>query len=161
MGSHLCLGAWGAVGGSVPCSRAPRRGIEDGERAVQSLPPPTIPASPGLELATFGLWVRLSPIRPRLPLKERRGQQRSLAFNYISLLKAELILTGLKVFFALILRHFNQRLLIKTLNNHINKKGHPMSPLKTFLVIINVEYSYTKLQLIFKWTSWHIFFGIL
>ncbi len=28
----------GAVGGSVPCSRAPRRGIEGGENAVHSLP---------------------------------------------------------------------------------------------------------------------------
>ncbi len=27
-------GAWGAVGGSVPCSRAPRRGNESGERAL-------------------------------------------------------------------------------------------------------------------------------
>ncbi len=45
VGSHLCCGARGAVGGSVPCSRAPRRGIEGGERALyihsphlQSLP---------------------------------------------------------------------------------------------------------------------------
>ncbi len=45
-----CLGA---VGGSVPCSRALRRGIEGGERAVHSLPPK-------LELVTFGLRVRLS-----------------------------------------------------------------------------------------------------
>ncbi len=37
--SHLCCGTRGAVGGSVPCSRAPRRGIEDGESAVHSLPP--------------------------------------------------------------------------------------------------------------------------
>ncbi len=36
------------------------RGIEGGESAVHSLPPPTIPVSPRLELATFGLWVRLS-----------------------------------------------------------------------------------------------------
>ncbi len=36
------------------------RGIEGGESAVHSLPPPTIPANPRLELATFGLRVRLS-----------------------------------------------------------------------------------------------------
>ncbi len=60
VGSHLCCGARGAVGGlGEPCSRAPRHGIEGGESAVQSLPPPTIPAGPRLELATFGL--------PRLP----------------------------------------------------------------------------------------------
>ncbi len=39
LGSHLCCGARGAVGGSVPCSRAPRRGIEGGESAVNSVPP--------------------------------------------------------------------------------------------------------------------------
>ncbi len=37
----------------MPCSRAPRRGIEDGEGAVHSLPPPTILAGPRLELAIF------------------------------------------------------------------------------------------------------------
>ncbi len=67
VGSHLCCGTRGAVGGSVPCSRAPRRGIKCGESAVHSLPPPTIPAGPRLELAAFRLWVRLSTIRPRLP----------------------------------------------------------------------------------------------
>ncbi len=36
--------------------------IEGGESAVHSLPPPTIPAGPRLELATFGLRVRLSNI---------------------------------------------------------------------------------------------------
>ncbi len=36
------------------------RGIEGGESAVHSLPPPTIPAGPILELATFGLRVWLS-----------------------------------------------------------------------------------------------------
>ncbi len=56
VGSHLCCGTQGAVGGSVPCSRAPRRGFEGGESAVHSLPPPTI-----------RLGVRLSTIRPRLP----------------------------------------------------------------------------------------------
>ncbi len=65
VGSHLCCSARVAVGGSVPCSRAPRRGIEDGEGAVHSLPPPTIPAGPRLELAIFRLWVWLSTIRPR------------------------------------------------------------------------------------------------
>ncbi len=36
------------------------RGIEGGESAGHSLPPPTIPAGLRLELATFGLRVRLS-----------------------------------------------------------------------------------------------------
>ncbi len=36
------------------------RGIEGGESAGHSLPPPTIPAGPRLELATFGLRVQLS-----------------------------------------------------------------------------------------------------
>ncbi len=37
MGSHLCCGARGAIEGSVPCSRAPRRGIEGGrERCIHS-----------------------------------------------------------------------------------------------------------------------------
>ncbi len=35
------------------------RGIEGGESAVHSLPPPTIPASPRLELTTFRLRVQL------------------------------------------------------------------------------------------------------
>ncbi len=34
VGSHLCCGTRGAVGGSVPCSRASRHGIEGGERAL-------------------------------------------------------------------------------------------------------------------------------
>ncbi len=36
------------------------RGIEGGESAGHSLPPPTISAGPKLELATFGLQARLS-----------------------------------------------------------------------------------------------------
>ncbi len=36
------------------------RGIEGGESAVHSLPPPTIPAGPRLEPATFELRVQLS-----------------------------------------------------------------------------------------------------
>ncbi len=36
------------------------RGIEGGESAGYSLPPPTIPAGPRLEPVTFGLRVRLS-----------------------------------------------------------------------------------------------------
>ncbi len=36
------------------------RGIEGGESTVHSLPPPTIPAGPRLELTTFGLRVWLS-----------------------------------------------------------------------------------------------------
>ncbi len=36
------------------------RGIEGWESAGYSLPPPTIPAGPRLELTTFRLWDRLS-----------------------------------------------------------------------------------------------------
>ncbi len=43
-------------------------GIEGGASAAHSLPPPTIPAGPRFELTTFCLRVRLSTIRPRLPL---------------------------------------------------------------------------------------------
>ncbi len=67
VGSHLCCGARGAVGGSVPCSRAPHRCIEGGESAGYSLPSPTIPARLRLKLATFRLWVWLFTIRPWLP----------------------------------------------------------------------------------------------
>ncbi len=67
VGSHICCGARGAVGGSVPCSR-----VEGGESAVHSLPPPTIPAGPRLEPTTFELRVLLSNIRPRLPPDLRR-----------------------------------------------------------------------------------------
>ncbi len=35
------------------------RGIEGGESVLHSLPPPTIPAGPRLELVTFRLRVRL------------------------------------------------------------------------------------------------------
>ncbi len=45
------------------------RGFKGGESAGLSLPPPTIPAGPRLELATFRLWVQLSTIRPRLPVE--------------------------------------------------------------------------------------------
>ncbi len=36
------------------------RGIEGGESTVHALPPPTIPASPRLKLATFRLRLQLS-----------------------------------------------------------------------------------------------------
>ncbi len=56
VGSHLCCCARGAVGGSVPCSRAPQSWYWGWrESAVHSLPPPTIPAGP--ETRTRNLWV--------------------------------------------------------------------------------------------------------
>ncbi len=60
VGSHLCCGARGAVGVQCLAQGHLSRGIEGGQSAVHSLPPPTIPAGPRLELATFGLRVRLS-----------------------------------------------------------------------------------------------------
>ncbi len=48
------------LGVSVPCSWAPRCGIEGGGSAVHSLSPHTIPAGPRFELATFRLRERLS-----------------------------------------------------------------------------------------------------
>ncbi len=82
VGSPLCCGTQGAVGGLVPCTRASRRGIEGGESTVHSLPSPTIPAGPRLELllTTFQLRVRLSTIRPRLPHVE--GYLSCLDTNY-------------------------------------------------------------------------------
>ncbi len=68
-GRHLCFGTRGAVGGSVPCSMAPRRGIEDGESAGHSLPPTynscwTWDSNPqSLDYESNSLT-----IRPRLPV---------------------------------------------------------------------------------------------
>ncbi len=67
VGSHLCCSVLGAVGVQCFAQGLLSRGIEGGESAVHSLPPPTIPAGPRLKLTTFRLWVRLSTIRPRLP----------------------------------------------------------------------------------------------
>ncbi len=51
----------GAVGGSVSCSRAPQSWYWGWrESASYSLPPPTIPAGPRLELTTFSLRIRLT-----------------------------------------------------------------------------------------------------
>ncbi len=47
------LGVWCFAQGHFSC------GIEGGESAVHSLPPPTIHADPKLELANFVLRVRL------------------------------------------------------------------------------------------------------
>ncbi len=50
------LGVWCLAQGHLS------RGIEGGESAVHLLPPPTIPAGPRIEPATFGLQVRLAPL---------------------------------------------------------------------------------------------------
>ncbi len=62
VGSHLCCGSRGAVGDSCPYLAQGHisRGIEGRESAVYSPPPPTIPAGPRLDLANFGLRIRLS-----------------------------------------------------------------------------------------------------
>ncbi len=63
------LEQWAAIYAAAPgeqlgvwclAQRHLSHGIEGGKRAVHSLPPPTIPAGPRLELATFGLSVQLS-----------------------------------------------------------------------------------------------------
>ncbi len=63
------VGKWAAIYAAAPGEQLGvrclaqghlSRGIEGGESAVHSLPPPTIPAGPRLELATFGLRVWLS-----------------------------------------------------------------------------------------------------
>ncbi len=70
VGSRLCCGVRGAVGGSVPCSRTPRRDIEGGERALdthsphrQSLPDRDSNSQP------FDYEFDSLTIRPLLPLK--------------------------------------------------------------------------------------------
>ncbi len=66
-GQPVMLQRMGSSRDSVPCSRALRHGIEGGESAVHSLPPPTIPAGPRLEHATFDYESDSLTIRPRLP----------------------------------------------------------------------------------------------
>ncbi len=66
VGSHLCYSARGAVGGSVPCSRAPQPWYW-GWRECCTFTPPTYNSCLRLEPATFGLWVWPLTIRPRLP----------------------------------------------------------------------------------------------
>ncbi len=82
-----------------PCSRAHRRGIDGRESAVHSLPPPTIPARPRLELAIFPLWVQLSTIGPQLPPtychvswnnKQTRPQMSSPILEYMERWKSSL-----------------------------------------------------------------------
>ncbi len=63
MGSHLCCRA---VGGSVPCSRAPQPWYW-GWRECCTFTPPTYNSCLRLEPATFGLRVWPLTIRPRLP----------------------------------------------------------------------------------------------
>ncbi len=74
--THTHLEQWAAIyaaapgeqlGVQCPAQRHRSRDIEGVESTGHSLPPPTIPAGPSLELTTFRLWVRLSTIRPQLP----------------------------------------------------------------------------------------------
>ncbi len=51
---------WVAISAAAPGEQLGVRGIEGGESAVHSLPPPTIAAGPRLELAIFWLRVWLS-----------------------------------------------------------------------------------------------------
>ncbi len=62
VGSHLCCGTRGAVGGSVPCSRAPQSWYW-GWRECWTFTPPTIPAEP------FNYKSNSLTIRPWLPPK--------------------------------------------------------------------------------------------
>ncbi len=76
VGSHLCCGARGAVGGSVPCSRAPRRGIEGEESAVYSLPYLQSQQDRDLNLQPFDYETDSLTIRPRHP------RRTSTAYKY-------------------------------------------------------------------------------
>ncbi len=68
VGSHLCCGAWGAVGGSVSCSRTPQSWYWGWRECWIFTPPTYNPCRP--ETRTHNLWIT-SPtltIRPQLPL---------------------------------------------------------------------------------------------
>ncbi len=62
VGSHLCCGARGAVGGSVPCSRAPKSWYWGWRECCTFTPPPTIPAGP--ETRTRNLWDTSPTLQP-------------------------------------------------------------------------------------------------
>ncbi len=66
VGGRLCCSTR-EVGGLVPCSGSHfSRGIEGGESAVHSLPPPTIRAGPETWTRNFWITIWLLTIRPRL-----------------------------------------------------------------------------------------------
>ncbi len=68
MGSHLCCGARGAVGGSVPCSRAPQSWYW-GWRERSTFTPPTYNSCRTWDSNSQPLGYESNPltIRPRLP----------------------------------------------------------------------------------------------
>ncbi len=78
VGSHLCCGARGAVGGSMPCSRAPRRGIKGGERALYIHSPPTYNPCRTWDsiLQPLDYESDSLTIRPRLPHLHHKGKER-------------------------------------------------------------------------------------
>ncbi len=65
VGSHLCCGLRGAVGGSVPCSTSSCY-WRWREHCTFIHSPTDNPCRPRLELTSFRLWVQLSTIRPWL-----------------------------------------------------------------------------------------------
>ncbi len=65
--SHLCCGARGAVGVRCLAQGHLSRGIDGGESAGYSLPPPTIPAGPETRTQPLGYESDSLTIRPRLP----------------------------------------------------------------------------------------------
>ncbi len=87
VGSHLCCGARGAVGGLVPCSRAPQSWYWDGESAVHSLPHLQFLLDLRLELATFWLRVRLSNQATTSPLTDGMDITCGLFWCFYQLIK--------------------------------------------------------------------------
>ncbi len=70
VGSHLCCGAQGALGESVPCSRDLSRGIEGEESAEHSTPTPTqFLLTPDSDSQPLDYESNSLTIRPRLWLK--------------------------------------------------------------------------------------------
>ncbi len=93
VGSHLCCGALGAVGGPVPCSRAPRHGIEGGESTVYSPPTPTQPTTPHHHLQS--LPARDSNLQP-LDYESNSITIRSLTITPVDHVEREQELTFIK-----------------------------------------------------------------
>ncbi len=84
VGSHLCCGARGAVGGSVPCSRAPQSWYW-GCRERCTFTPPTYNSCRTWDSQPFDYESDSLTIRPRLPtniLRSYEAKQSDCARNW-------------------------------------------------------------------------------